>query len=86
MTSEAALLYNLNKKTLKYLLDSLKNTFDHPSSDSIVVRVIDSHAAAPGSIPGSGNETLSKFPKILFLIEELLSMLHVLIAKCLLCI
>ena len=58
----------------------------HPSSDSVVVRVQDSHAAVPGSIPGLGNETLSKFPKFLFLIEELLSMLHVLMAKCLLCI
>ena len=51
-----------------------------------MVRVLNSHAAALGSIPGSGIETPSKFPKILFLIEELLSMLHVLIAKCLLCI
>ncbi len=40
-----------------------------------MVRVLDSHAATPGSIPGSVNETLSKFPKILFLIEEQLSML-----------
>ena len=47
----------------------------HPSSDCVVVRVLDSHAAAPGSIPGSVNETLSKFPKFLFLIEEQLSML-----------
>ena len=32
---------------------------------------MDSLAAAPGSIPGSDNETLSKFPKILFLIEDI---------------
>ena len=61
-------------------------THFHPSSDSVVVRVMDSHAAALGSIPCFGNETLSKLPKNLFLIEELLSMLHVLMAKCLLCI
>ena len=49
----------------------------HPSSDSVVVRVKDSHAAAPGSISGTGSETLSKFPKILFLIED--------IVKCCIC-
>ena len=57
-------------------------THFHPSSDSVMVRVMNSHAAAPGSIPGSVNETLSKFPKILFLIEEQLSMLKF-IMKCL---
>ena len=47
----------------------------HPSSDSVVVRVMDSHAATLGSNPDFGNVILSKFPKILFLIEEQLSML-----------
>ena len=35
----------------------------HPSSDSVVVRVMDSHAAAPGLILGSINGTLSTRPK-----------------------
>ena len=47
-----------------------------------MVRVLDSHAAAPGSVSGSVNEALSKFPKILFLIEEQLSMLKF-IMRCL---
>ena len=53
----------------------------HPSSDSVVVRVLDSYAAAPGSIPGFSNGTLSKITRILFLIEEQLSMLKF-IMKC----
>ncbi len=32
----------------------------HPSSDSVVVRVMDSHTAVPDSIPSSDNGTLSK--------------------------
>ena len=47
----------------------------YPRSDSVVVRVMDSHAVAQSAIPSFVNETLSKFPKILFLIEEQLSML-----------
>ena len=54
----------------------------HPSSDKVVVKVPNSHAAVPGLISGSVKETLSKFPKILFLIEEQLSMLKF-IMKCL---
>ena len=50
-------------------------THFYPSSDGVVVRVLDSHAAALGSIPGFGNGTLSKIIKFLFLIEEQLSML-----------
>ena len=42
----------------------------HPSSDSVVVRVMDSHAAAPGSIPGSVNGTLSKIVRFLFISKE----------------
>ena len=70
---------------LIYIMVQVINHF-YPSSDSVVVRFMDSHAAALGSIPGFCNEILSKFSKILFLIEVLLSMLHVLMAKCLLCI
>jgi len=42
----------------------------HPRSDSVVVRVMDSHAAAPGSIPGSVNEILSKIVRFLFISKE----------------
>ena len=42
----------------------------HPRSDSVVVRVMDSHAAAPGSIPGSVNGTLSKIVRYLFIRKE----------------
>ena len=45
-------------------------THFHPSSDSVVVRVMDSHAAAPGSIPGPVNETLSKVVRFLFISKE----------------
>ena len=62
-------------------IDPISLSF-HPSSDSVVVRVMDSHAAAPDSNPDFGNVTLSKFPKILFLIEEQLSMLKF-IMRCL---
>ena len=40
-----------------------------------MVRILDSHAAVLGSLSGFSDEALSKFPKILFLIEEQLSML-----------
>ena len=53
----------------------------HPSSDSEVVRVLVSHAAVLGLIPENCYETLSKFPKILFVIEEQLPMLKFII-KC----
>ena len=43
---------------------------------------MDSHAKVPGWIPSSDNETLLKFPKILFLFEEQLSMLNF-IMRCL---
>ena len=44
----------------------------YPSSDSVVVRVMDSHAAAPGSIPGICNGTLSKKVNSLFISKEIL--------------
>ena len=47
-------------------------THFHPSSDSVVVRVMDSHAAAPGSIPGICNGTLSKKVNSLFISKEIL--------------
>ena len=75
LTSKAALQYNLNKKLLKYSSDNPKSLILHPSSDGVVVRVLDYRAAAPGLIPVTCNETLSQFPKVLFLIEEQLSML-----------
>ena len=59
---------------LIYIMVQVINNY-YPSSDSVVVRVMDSHAAAPGSIPGFGNGTLSKITRFLFLIEEQLSML-----------
>ena len=54
----------------------------HPSSDSVVVKILDSHAAVLGLIPGSDNGPLSKITKILFSIGEQLSMLKFII-KCL---
>ena len=45
-------------------------SYFHPSSDSVVVRVMDSHAAALGSIPGSVNGTLSKIVRFLFISKE----------------
>ena len=47
-----------------------------------MVRILDSHAAVLGSLSGFSDEALSKFPKILFLIEEQLSMLKF-IMRCL---
>ena len=41
-----------------------------PSSDNVVIRVMDSHAAAQGSIPSSVNGTLSKIVRFLFISKE----------------
>ena len=54
---------------LIYIMVQVINQF-YPSSDSVVVRVMDSHAAAPGLIPGSVNETLSKIVRFLFISKE----------------
>ena len=48
-------------------------THFHPSSDSVVVRVMDSHAAAPGSIPGICKGPLSKKVNSLFISMEYLN-------------
>ena len=54
---------------LKYIMVQVINHF-YPSSDSVVVRVMDSHAAAPVLIPGSVNGTLSKIVRFLFISKE----------------
>ena len=47
-------------------------THFYPSSDSVVVRVMNSHATAPGLIPGICNGTLSKKVNSLFISKEIL--------------
>ena len=54
---------------VRYIMVQVISSF-HPSSDSVVVRVLDSHAAALGSIPGSANGTLSKIVRFLFISKE----------------
>ena len=44
----------------------------HPSSDNVVVRVMDSHTAAPNLFPGICNGTLSKKVNSLFISNEIL--------------
>ena len=45
-------------------------THFHPSSDSVVVRVMVSRAAVPSSIPDSDNGILSKIVRFLFISKE----------------
>ena len=54
---------------LIYIMVKVINYF-YPSSDSVVVRVMNSHAAAPGLIPGSVNGALSKIVRFLFISKE----------------
>ena len=56
---------------LIYIMVQVINLF-YPSSDSVVVRVMDSHAAAPGSISGICNGTLTKKVNSLFISKEIL--------------
>ena len=56
---------------VRYIMVQVISSF-YPSSDSVVVRVMNSQAAAPDSIPGICNGPLSKKVNSLFISKEIL--------------